>query len=408
MPTLLQINTTLNSGSTGRIAEGIGLTAKNNGWDCYVAHGARYKNVSQLHPIQVGNYFNEIIHGGWYSLLCDHHGLGSIHATKCLIKKIDTIIKPDIIHLHNIHGYYLNYRLLFEYLQTVNIPVVWTLHDCWAFTGHCVHFDLIKCNKWQTQCCQCPQRGCYPKSFILDHSFDNYQLKKRLFTSLSDRLIIVPVSNWLAGLVKQSFLKDSRIQVIHNGIDIKSFEPSNDMNELVERNQINNKIILGVAAPWSERKGLLDFIKLRSILPLSDYTIVLIGLTKKQIIHLPKGIIGLERTQNIQELAKWYSVANVFFNPTYEDNYPTVNLEAIACGTPVVTYRTGGSPEAINTTGVVVNQGDLNGAIEAIRMLCSENQILLRTQCRTYAEQNFDRNQCFHQYLDLYNTILNQ
>lgn len=407
MPTLLQINTALNSGSTGRIAEGIGLTAKNNGWDCYVAHGSRYKNVSQLQSVQIGNFFNEIIHGGWYSLLCDYHGLGSIHATECLIKKIDTIIKPDVIHLHNIHGYYLNYRVLFEYLQTVKVPVVWTLHDCWAFTGHCVHFDLIKCNKWQTDCFECPQRTCYPRSLILDHSFDNYQLKKRLFASLSGRLTIVPVSNWLARLVEQSFLKDSRIQVIHNGIDIESFAPSKDVAGLLEKNQIRNKIILGVAAPWSERKGLLDFIKLRSMLSLSDYTIVLIGLTAKQIAKLPKGIIGFERTQNIQELAKWYSAASVFFNPTYEDNYPTVNLEAIACGTPVVTYRTGGSPEAINNTGMVVSQGDLTAAIAAIKELCSEDQDLLRMRCRRYAELNFDREQCFRQYLDLYNTILN-
>lgn len=409
MATLLQINTTLNYGSTGRIAEQIGLTAREQGFECAIIHGPRMKNPSQLTAIQANSSFDEKIHGVWYSRLLDRHGLGSRRATEKLVRKIDSEIKPDIIHLHNIHGYYINYQVLFEYLHTVSTPVVWTLHDCWTFTGHCCYFDSVGCERWKESCYKCPLKHSYPQSLLCDRSAENYQLKKDLFSAISDRLTLVPVSEWLAQLVKQSFLKQCGIKTIHNGIDLQMYSPAVSKN-LIEKYELAGKsIILGVAAPWSKRKGLDDFIRLHELLPSTQYAIVLIGLSDKQLADLPAGIIGIKRTQNVQELAQWYSAADVFVNPTYEDNYPTTNLEAMACGTPVITYRTGGSPEAVTPdTGLVVEKGDLAGLVAAIRTATSWNRDEIRQNCRKRAENHFDRQLCFQSYIDLYNNLIHK
>lgn len=408
MLTLLQFNTSLNSGSTGKIAEDIGLTAIHQGWNCYIAHGARYKNQSQLQSMQVGNLFDERIHAGWYSMLFDRHGLGSQGSTKRLIQYIDSTIRPDIIHLHNIHGYYLNYKILFEYLQHSNTKVVWTLHDCWPFTGHCVHFSMIGCDQWKTECRDCRQIHTYPRSLFLDNSDNNFHLKKKLFTSIADRLTVVPVSEWLADYVRQSFLKDCEIQMIHNGIDIHTFVKCGCDNLKSRFNLEDKTVVLGVAAQWSVRKGLHDFIRLRELMPRSKYTFVLIGLSDAQIAELPDGIIGIKRTEDVHELVQWYSAADVFVNPTYQDNYPTVNLEAIACGTPVITYRTGGSPEAITPeTGFVVTQGNIQDIIVAIKQIESRGKDAYGRICRDRAEKYFDKTICFQKYLDVYNRLLN-
>lgn len=410
MPTLLQFNTTLNYGSTGRIAEDIGLTARRIGWECYIAHGPRMKNESRLRALQVSSSLDEKIHGGWYSLLCDRHGLGSERATKKFIERLQSEIKPDIIHLHNIHGYYLNYRVLFEYLRKTDIPIVWTLHDCWPFTGHCTYFDFAGCGKWRTECRDCSQLGTYPRALFMDNSTRNYRLKRALFSSVADRMTIVPVSDWLGDLVKQSFLNDAKIRVIHNGIDIEAFHPYEDTGELRAKYRLNGKrIVLGVASPWSERKGLPDFVKLRELLPQQEYAIVLVGVSQEQIARLPASVIGIRRTLDIGELAGWYSLADVFVNPTYEDNYPTTNLEAMACGTPVITYRTGGSPESVTpATGRVVTQGDLRGLVTAIGELADESRENLRIACRDRAGRCFDRRMCFQAYVDLYQELINE
>ncbi len=408
MKKLLQVNSALNYGSTGKIAEQIGLAAKADGWECWIAHGPRYVNSSYLTPIGVSNSFEEKLHGGLYSLLLDRHGLGSISATKRFIKILRDL-NPDIIHLHNIHGYYLNYKLLFEYLKAIKKPVVWTLHDCWSFTGHCCYFDKIGCNKWTTGCCNCPGLKTYPSSRLLDNSRNNYILKRQLFTSISDNLTLVPVSRWLGNFVRQSFFSDTTIEVIHNGIDISKFNPQADeINQNIRKRYrtYDKKIVLGVAAPWSERKGYNDFLRLRNLLS-EDYALIMVGLSNEQLQSLPSGIIGIERTQSVQELAELYSAADVFINPTYEDNYPTTNLEAISCGTPVITYRTGGSPESVTSeTGMVIPQGDLNALADAVKVLVAKNvdsQI-----CRNYALEHFDSRKCFEKYINLYNRILDK
>ena len=276
-------------------------------------------------------------------------GFHSKIATSRLLKRLDEI-RPDVVHLHNLHGYYINIEMLFNWLATQNCKVEWTLHDCWAFTGHCAHFTYAKCAQWQTHCAyleKCPQLNTYPKTICKKSCARNFEDKFRLFTSISfERMKIITPSCWLEGLIGQSFLGDYPIEVRHNTIDTTIFKPT--QSDFRERYGIGARfMILGVASPWTERKGLGDFIRLAKELDSEKYIVVLVGLSKKQMRALPENIVGLPRTSSSQQLAEIYSSADVFFNPTLEDNYPTVNLEAEACGTPVVTYDTGGCRETI-------------------------------------------------------------
>lgn len=396
MPKLLQIDTCLGILSTGKISESIGKLASQRGWDCFIAHGARYVGLSEMYSYQVVSKWGEYLHYA-QSLLLDRHGLGSYSETKKLIKWIEQI-NPDVIQLHCLHGYYLNYKVLFEYLNHTTIPVVWTFHDCWAFTGHCAHFITANCYKWKNEGCHdCELISDYPKSYF-DYSKRNFLLKKDLF-SKNDQLHIVSVSNWLASFVKDSFLKEKDIQVINNGVDIVSFKPCASKRE--------KTMLLGVASAWSRSKGLYDFYKLRERLDLDQYEIVLIGLTQQQIQELPKGILGVSRTSSVEELAKYYSEATVFVNPTYADSFPTVNMEALACGTPVITYKTGGSPETIDAkTGVVVEQGDIDGIIKALSYIVGLGDI--SSECRRRAVTLFDKEKRFMDYVNLYEKLINK
>lgn len=394
---LLQINVTANSGSTGKIAEAIGQLAISRGWESWIAYG-RGTPQSESRLIRIGNDWDMRWHGV-ETRLFDNHGLASRHTTRKFIRQIKEI-NPDIIHLHNIHGYFINYPLLFRFLQEWGGPVVWTLHDCWPFTGHCAYFDMVNCNKWQNKCMNCPQRDSYPKSYI-DQSHRNFIQKKSSFNIISPQLILVPVSNWLSGLLTKSYLCNCRIRKIHNGIDLKLFKPQSDDNK-------EKFVILGVASVWDQRKGLADFIKLSNIL--SDrYKIILIGLSEKQIKSLPPNIQGIRRTENINQLVELYSMADVFINPTWEDNFPTTNIEAMACGTPVITYRTGGSPEAIDSnTGIVVEQGDVQGLKKAIETIRTSSDRFTPELCRGRAEKYFNQDDRFEEYFELYEKIINK
>lgn len=394
---LLQINVTANSGSTGKIAEAIGQLAINRGWESWIAYG-RGTPQSESRLIRIGNDWDMRWHGVETRLL-DNHGLASRRTTRQFISRIKEI-NPDIIHLHNIHGYFINYPLLFRFLQEWGGPVVWTLHDCWPFTGHCAYFDMVNCNKWQNKCMNCPQRDAYPKSYI-DQSLRNYITKKSSFNTILSQLTLVPVSKWLSDLLTKSYLCNCRIRKIHNGIDLKLFKPLSDYSK-------EKFVILGVANVWDQRKGLADFIKLSDTL--SDrYKIILIGLSEKQIKSLPINIQGIRRTENINQLIELYSMADVFINPTWEDNFPTTNIEALACGTPVITYRTGGSPEAIDSnTGIVVEQGDVQGLKKAIETIRTSSDRFTPELCRGRAEKYFNQDDRFEEYFELYETIINK
>ena len=400
MPKLLQINVTSNWGSTGKIAEQIGLCAQAHGWESYVAYG-RMANPSKNHTIKVGSMFDVYEHYAEGKFL-DNEGLASRNATKNLLKEIDAIT-PDVVHLHNIHDHYINYKLLFSYLADKKIPVVWTQHDQWSTTGHCM-YNTIGCEKWKDNCCDCPLSAWYS----LDRSSRNHQLKKELLAAIP-YLTIVPVSDWLANNIRQSHLKNRPIEVIHNGIDLNVFKPQEMDVHTMYGIPEGKKIILGVAAVWDERKGLKDFYALSQKLPTDEWAIVIVGKIADEKQSNTEGcqMFFVDRTQNALELAQLYSAASVFVNPTYQDNYPTTNLEAMACGTPVITYNTGGSPEAVDEkTGFVVEQGDIDALADAIRRM--KEHPLSSADCRKRAEECFDRDKCFEKYIVLYNRILNK
>lgn len=357
------INSVCGIRSTGRICTDLAQELEKQGHEVKIAYGR--ENVPeefQKYAVRIGNNFDVKLHG-IRARLFDEMGFGSKRATKKFIDWIKEY-NPDLIHLHNIHGYYINIVVLFEYLKNCRKKIIWTLHDCWAFTGHCCYFDYVECNKWKYGCNHCQQKKQYPKSLFADRSEKNYFFKKQLFTDIPNLVLVTP-SYWLQNLLKYSFLMRYPTKVIHNGIDTNIFRPKID-NNLQNKYRFNNKkIVLGVASTWDKRKGLNSFIKLSQLLN-ENYQIVLIGLNNKQIKILPDNIIGIKRTNNVQELAAFYTMANVFVNTTLEDNYPTTNLEAIACGTPVITYETGGSVESASYFGDIVPKDDLESLVYAI------------------------------------------
>ena len=407
MKRLLQINPVVRvSTSTGRIMQEIGELAMQNGWESYVAYSKGRDGIRTCasHMIPIGNKWDTWMHGLETRLL-DRHGLASVSVTYDFIKHLKEI-SPDIVHIHNIHGYFLNYPVLFEYLSKSGIPVVWTVHDCWLYTGHCYYYSYIQCNKWENGCGDCPQKRKFPASWWLDRSAQNYQDKREAFTAMPhDKLTIVPVSDWIRREMSRSFLKDYPFRVIHNGIDTDVFKVY-DTDEVKQKYGWQGKhILLGVASIWSEEKGLSDFIKLAQRLR-EDEVIVLVGVTEEQKKILPHNMYGIRRTENIQDLARLYSVADVFVNPTWQDNYPTVNLEAIACGTPVVTYRTGGSVESVTEdTGFIVEQGDVKGLLDSVRVIEQYGKHYYVDRCRKYALANFRKEDRYADYLNLYEEL---
>lgn len=410
MKKLLQINPVLRvNTSTGRIMQEIGELAMTQGWETYVAYSKGRDGIKECKStiVPVGDFWSTAWHGLETRLL-DRHGLASEHATREFVKRIEKLA-PDIVHIHNIHGYFLNYPILFDFLSKSGIPVVWTVHDCWLYTGHCYYYSYAGCNKWQTGCGHCPQKREFPASYFSDRSHKNWLDKKAAFTSMPlDKLIIVPVSNWIRDEMSRSFLKDYHFQVIHNGINTDVFGVY-DATAVRRQYALGDKhILLGVASIWSREKGLDDFVKMADFIG-RDEVIVLVGIKPEDMKLLPKNVVAIARTENIRQLAELYSAADVFINPTWQDNYPTVNLEAIACGTPVVTYRTGGSIEAItDTTGLVVEQGDVAGLVDAARYIIRRGKEAYRNACRQYAVANFRKEDRYADYLELYRQLTEQ
>jgi glycosyltransferase involved in cell wall biosynthesis len=398
---LLQINVAANWGSHGRIAEEIGLEAMAQGWESYIAYG-RYANPSKSHIVKIGDLFDHCLHGA-QSLLLDRHGLASCGPTKKLIREIEQI-KPDLIHLHNIHGFYLNYPILFRYLSTVDIPVVWTLHDCWAFTGHCAWPIHGHCDRFQEQCCHCPlQSKGYPKSFLLDRSRSNFKLKKRYFRSLQD-LHLVTVSRWLEQQVRLSFMQDMDIRTIYNGLDTEVFRPSGTPPTSVTD---GHPLVLGVCNAWYDWKGLDDMAALREILP-DDYEVMVVGVNEDQMHRLPEGITCIRRTDSVSQLAEIYSQADVFVNPSKVESFGMTTAEALSCGTPSIVYDTSACPEVVdNLTGRVVPLGDVNALAKAVMEICSlPGREAMRQACRERAIRLFNRQDRYKEYLQLYNEVL--
>lgn len=384
---VVQINSVCGIGSTGGITIQLSRAMTENGIENYILY--TYNKYDYPLGIRYSNKLIIKLNAG-LSRVYGNYGFNSKSPTKRLIKHLERI-KPDIVHIHNIHSHDLHLAMLFKYLKKTGVRVIFTLHDCWLITGYCVHFDNIGCDKWLKQCNNCPQRNAY--SWFFDKSHKLYNRKKELFTALDDVTIVSP-SRWLAEITKKSFLGKFPVKTIYNGIDLDVFKPSE--SDFREKHGLQDKkIVLGIP------KGRLNgFIKLSEILD-DEYRLVLVGLKHKELQKLPENVIGLGH-QTHSELAKVFTASDVYVNTTLEDTFPTVNLESLACGTPVVTFNTGGSPEAIDeATGIAVKKGDIEAINEAIKEIC--NGSARTNACIARANRLYNKHDRFKEYIDLYN-----
>ncbi len=403
MKKILQINSCVNNGSTGYIAEQIGQVILSQGWESIISYGRKSKQ-SKSRLLKIGNSLSVILHG-LETRLFDNHGFSSRYSTQKFINEIKKI-KPDLIHIHNIHGYYINMEELFHFLEESELPVVWTLHDCWPFTGHCAHFTAIDCNKWKTHCFKCPQKRSYPCSLLLDRSNRNFYFKKKIFTSIK-KLTIVTVSNWLNSVVQESFLSSFPTITINNGIDVNIFKNTGDSERIRTKYGIGNKfMLLALATSWSDQKGLNDYIRLSTIISI-DTVIVLVGLTKSQQKELPKKIICIPRTNNIDELVQLYSAADVTLNLSAEETFGLTTVEGFSCGVPGIVYNCTASPELITSdTGFIVDKGDVYGILEAINTIKSTGKLKFSQFCRDRAVTLYNSQDRYMEYINLYKTLL--
>ena len=391
---IIQINS-VPYGSTGKIMLQLSDLIRSQGNDCYCFTGFTWKKTKRDDLSIISGIISKSTHL-LLSKVTGYNGIFSILSTYKLLKKINTI-QPDLIHLHNLHGWYINIPLLFKYIKKKNIAVIWTLHDCWSFTGHCPYYTLEKCEKWKKGCCDCKSYKSYPAS-LFDNSKKMWELKKQWFTGVKEMTSVTP-SSWLANEAKQSYLNEYDIKVVNNGIDLTVFQPRKSIFR--KKYSLDNKyVILGVALVWDKRKGIDSFIELANRLD-NRFCIVLVGTDDDVDKMLPDSIISIHKTQNQKELAELYSSADVFVNPTREENYPTVNMEAIACGVPVITYDTGGSPEIISeNSGITVICDDVDMLEKEIINVCV-NQIFSKSSCLKDAKK-FNKDIRFRQYMNLY------
>ena len=397
---VFQLNTFCGVKSTGRIACEIAKLVQADGGECRIGYGVPgISEDSKAFAYRIGSRLERKIHAVIRKLF-DAEGYGSRLGTFRLIRELKQF-QPDIVHFHNLHGCYLNLSMLMNYLCKAKIPVVWTLHDCWPFTGHCAYFDYSGCEKWKDGCHHCPQQKSYPVCVGVDGSRRNYRHKARLFCQLTNLTFVAPCS-WMTKPLSQSFLHQYPVRVIPNGVNLDVFHPVS--SDLRTRYQLeNSKICLAVAAEWDERKGLRFLCEAAERLG-ENYRLVVIGLTDDQISCLPANMLGLKRTANPEELAAWYTAADCLVNPTLEDNMPMVNLEALACGTPIAVFETGGCPEAVDETcGIVVKQGDTAALCNAVIQLCDQKKSVMES-CIQRAHI-FDCSLTFQSYLALYKEL---
>lgn len=397
---IIQLNTFCGIKSTGRICTEIAKLVETDGGECLIGYGAgMVPREDERFALRIGNPLERKLYSATRKLL-DCEGYGSHAGTHQLIQALKAF-QPELIHLHNLHGCYLNLKILFDYLRESGLPVLWTLHDCWPFTGHCAYFDYVGCERWHTGCHDCPQLRSYPICYGLDGSKRNYAFKKALFTSL-DNLHFVAPCNWMRKPLSRSFLAHYPVSTIYNGVDLEHFRPT--QSDLRQRYGLEDRrVVLAVASDWDERKG-LRFLESAAQKLGEGYRFVVIGLSAAQINALPVGMLGIGQTADVGELAAWYTTADCFANASMEDNMPMVNLEALACGTPVAMFHTGGCPEAINDQcGLVVKQGDAEGLANAVHILC-QSKAERRMACLERAAQ-FDSRQTFKSYVELYKEL---
>jgi putative colanic acid biosynthesis glycosyltransferase len=403
---ILQISVEVNSGSIGKIVEQIGEVAINEGFESYILY-SRGKSKSSSNLIKVGSKINFLLHVMKTRVFGDHL-TGSWYSTKKIISKIQKV-DPDIIHLHQIHGYYLNIPLLFNFLKDFNKKVIWTFHDNWSFTGHCSFFTYVGCNKWETQCHHCPLYDRYPKSYILDKSFNEFQLKKKLFNQI-ENFTIVAVSNWIAQNTRNSFLNKKSIITIFNGVNTKIYFPRKNNKEIIEKYGLNpsKKYLIATGTTWIKPKGLDDYSKLSELLS-NDIQIILVGISKSIEKDVSNKIICIPRTHNQIELAHLYSFAEILLCLSYQESFGMPPIEALSCGTPAIVYDNTALPELITPqTGRVVKTGDLDQVINAINDIMNMGKFSFTNSCVQRAKNQYDIQVVYKQYIDLYRDVTNK
>lgn len=394
----------MNSGSTGRIAEHLGKLIQKNGNRSIITYARGY-NPSESEVYKVGSRINMGLHLLKTRLLGNHIE-GSYFATRQLISKIDSI-QPDLVHVHQVHGYYLNVPLLFTSLQDRGIPVVWTLHDCWSYTGHCSHYTDIDCRKWQTACYACPKFNLYPRSWFFDRSKEEYQVKKRLFSSMTN-LHLVAISQWLAGELQHSFLKALPRHTILNGVDTDVFRPiDNAKQDILLKHKINTpNIALVVGTTWNRSKGLLDLIELSKRVD-PETTLILLGIPPSIAKSFSERTVCVERSEDVQELARYYSAADVVLSLSYQESFGLTIPEGLACGTPAVVYNNTALSEHIDEqTGVKVQTGDWEGVQQAIRHITAKGKDHYFDHCLSKARLKYDQRKNYMQYMELYDRLI--
>lgn len=414
---VLQINTFYKYGSTGRIAYDLMCVQQDLGIEGFVAYGPKTavndSSDDDKHSLclqsKIQRKLNII-----RTRLFDHHGFYNEAETRKLIKWMDEI-QPDIIHLHNIHNHYVNVKMLFEYIKLHDIPVVWTLHDCWSFTGHCAYFDFANCDKWKSSCHDCPSLKEYPPTWFFDRTKLNYAEKKSVFTGVK-KLVLAPPSEWLGRLVKESFLNEYPVEVINNGIDTDIFKPTD--SDVKKKLDIEGKKIILAVAGNSRRKGIVYLKKILDLLT-DEEVLVWVGIDERVLGITNRHLRVIPHTNSKEDIVALYSMADCFLNPTLEENFPTVNIEALACGTPVVTFNTGGSIEAVlndeiineecgiryTKVGAVVDKGNIGNLLIATRKILNLGKQNYLNNCVCKAREKYDKRKQYLKYIDLYKSL---
>ena len=397
MPKLLQINSVVNTGSTGRIAEQLGVLAISQGWESYIAYG-REARGSQSRLIKIGSKWDVNFHAIG-SILTDRHGLFSKFATKSFLQQVD-IIQPDVVHLHNVHGYYINVPMLLRYLKQKNIPTVITMHDFWLMTGHCAYINP-SCDRWKTGSGNCPRLNQYPAAKF-DNTKANWKWKASLFVDMPN-VTLVPVSYWLGRYVDGSLLKNVKQNVIYNGIDTNVFKPF-DGGASVKGVDWSKFTIMAIATRWTEANGYQDVMKLSSIIP-DSCQIIMVGLDEQQMSNLPKNIIGFRKTESFTQLQELYTKSDVIFNPNREVTFGLVTAEAMACGTPAIVLRDTAGKEIVDEqTGFVVDT--IEEVIDLIPRIRALEKKKMSDACRFRVNELFNADKQYQKYIDLYNAVI--
>lgn len=399
---VLMINPVCGIGSTGRICADLAVMLEARGHDVKIAYGRgivpeRY----QKYAVKIGGKLDAPLHA-LKARLADATGFGSKAATKCFIRWVKEF-DPDVIHLHNLHGYYVNLDVLFAYLRSCGKPILWSFYDCWSFTGHCAHFDYNQCNKWKNGCHDCANLQEYPQSY-LNRSAKNFQKKQRLFTNIPNLQLILP-SGWMQRMVEQSYMQAYPTHLLPNGIDLQMFQENNLISK-IDLGIGNKCMVLGVSSVWSKTKGIEDIISITKKLPQADYQIVLAGQLPSSV-RLPENVIHIERTHDITQLCSYYSAADVFINPTLQETQGLTTVEALACGTPAIIYNSGGAPECLDDTcGIVVPRGDVDGMIQALEDIRTGKRQFSPEDCKA-AAQKYSKDDLYQPFLALYARLTN-